>query len=203
MEPRIYTYKTTFPHQRWWYWGVHKEQEFGEEYNGSPVTHKKKWDLFEWEIQILEFFDCEVEAQMVENRLIKPDLNNSNCLNEHVGSVISTEATSRGGKNCPREVQVRNGVNEKKRRKEKGQHQWLGQTTEERQILGERVGKYSWENKTGSFTPELTKQRHDKLRAMNRTKWRCLETGFVTSPGPLSRYQKARGIDTSLREKVE
>jgi len=33
-------------------------------------------------------------------------------------------------------------------------------------------------------------------------RWRCLVTGFISSPGPLSLWQKARGIDTSLRERV-
>ena len=203
MEPRIYTYKITFPNQGWWYWGWHKERKYGEDYSGTPKTHRQKWEDFEWEIQILELFDCEVEAQEVENRLIKPDLNNPNCLNEHYGSILSFEATSAGGKNCPRETQVKNGIRESRRRKESGQPQFLGLTLEEKQTLGRKVGEYSWKNKTGSFTPEITEQRHNKLREMNKTKWRCLVTGFVTSPGPLSRYQKARGIDTSLREKVE
>ena len=98
MEPRIYTYKITFPHQGWWYWGWHKEKKFGENYFGSPKTHRVKWDNFEWEMQILELFTSETEAQKVENRLIKPDLNNPNCLNEHFGSVISEGARSEGGK---------------------------------------------------------------------------------------------------------
>ena len=34
-------------------------------------------------------------------------------------------------------------------------------------------------------------------------KWMCLETGFVTNAGCLSRYQKARGIDTSKRKRIE
>ena len=33
-------------------------------------------------------------------------------------------------------------------------------------------------------------------------KWQCLVTGFIANPGNLSQYQKARGIDTSLRVKV-
>ena len=36
----------------------------------------------------------------------------------------------------------------------------------------------------------------------NSQKWRCLVTGYISSPGPLSCYQRARGIDTSLRERV-
>jgi len=81
MEPRIYTYKITFPHQGWWYWGAHKETVYGEEYNGSPVTHAEKWELFEFEKQILEFFDDWESAWLVERRLIASDLNNPLCLN--------------------------------------------------------------------------------------------------------------------------
>ena len=34
-------------------------------------------------------------------------------------------------------------------------------------------------------------------------KWRCLITGKVLGPGPLTLYQRARGIDTGARERVE
>jgi len=30
-------------------------------------------------------------------------------------------------------------------------------------------------------------------------KWQCLITDHISTPGPLARYQRARGIDTSLR----
>jgi hypothetical protein len=30
----------------------------------------------------------------------------------------------------------------------------------------------------------------------------CLETGFITHPGTLTGYQRARGIDTSQRVRV-
>ena len=33
-------------------------------------------------------------------------------------------------------------------------------------------------------------------------KWKCLETGFITNPGNLSKYQRARGIDTSKRMRI-
>jgi hypothetical protein len=36
----------------------------------------------------------------------------------------------------------------------------------------------------------------------NSQRWKCLETGFITTPGNLSHYQKARGIDTSKRERL-
>ena len=98
MNPRIYTYKVTFPNQGWWYWGVHKEKRFGEPYFGSPSTHKQKWKDFYFEVQILECFETEEEAYSVERRLIKPDLNNPNCLNENVGGNISNLGRSKAGR---------------------------------------------------------------------------------------------------------
>jgi len=37
---------------------------------------------------------------------------------------------------------------------------------------------------------------------LNPPRFRCLITGYESTAGPLSIYQKARGIDTSLRERV-
>ena len=36
----------------------------------------------------------------------------------------------------------------------------------------------------------------------NSQKWMCLETGYTTNSGALTRYQKARGIDTSRRMRL-
>jgi hypothetical protein len=36
----------------------------------------------------------------------------------------------------------------------------------------------------------------------NIEKFKCLVTGKVSTAGPLTGYQKARGIDPSLRERV-
>jgi hypothetical protein len=32
--------------------------------------------------------------------------------------------------------------------------------------------------------------------------WECTETGYTANPGNLSKYQKARGIDTSKRKRI-
>jgi hypothetical protein len=100
MQPRIYTYKITFEEIPHWYWGAHKEIKFGEVYLGTPTTHSWMWDFYTPKFQILQFFPYTdegwEEAQNVENRCIKPDLNNLLCLNEHYGSVISLEACRRG-----------------------------------------------------------------------------------------------------------
>jgi len=37
----------------------------------------------------------------------------------------------------------------------------------------------------------------------NSQKWKCLVTGHISTPGPLTVYQKSRNIDPSLRVKLE
>jgi hypothetical protein len=92
-SPRIYTYKVTFEEIPHWYWGVHKENKFGEVYWGSPKTNKRVWNLYTPRLQILELFPFTEEgwkeANCVEDRLILPDLNNPLCLNESYGLRMS------------------------------------------------------------------------------------------------------------------
>ncbi len=93
MNPRIYTYKITFEEVPHWYWGVHKEREYGEEYWGTPVTNRRFWEWYTPRKQILEVFEVNEEgwkeANTVEDRLIRPDLNNPLCLNEGIGGFVS------------------------------------------------------------------------------------------------------------------
>jgi hypothetical protein len=51
-------------------------------------------------------------------------------------------------------------------------------------------------------TPEMIALHSKQAEKINRQKWMCLKTGKVSSPGPLTRYQRSRGIDTSLRVRV-
>lgn len=102
-SPRIYTYKITFKDTPYYYYGVHKEKRFNEEYLGSPSTNKWCWDLYEAERQILEVFEYSDEgwiyANKVEQRLILPVFNNDpNCLNECCAGVCSLEVRRRTGK---------------------------------------------------------------------------------------------------------
>ena len=39
-------------------------------------------------------------------------------------------------------------------------------------------------------------------RKLNTQRWECLETGFITNPGALTRYQRKRNIDTSKRIRI-
>ena len=91
---RIYIYKITFIDTPYYYYGVHKEKRYNEEYWGSPVTNKWCWELYTPEKQILEIFDYTddgwLESRKVEDRLIKPVYNTDKyCLNESCGAVRS------------------------------------------------------------------------------------------------------------------
>jgi len=102
-SPRIYIYKITFEEVLYYYYGVHKEKYFNEEYWGSPVTHKWMWNFYTPKKQILEIFPFTdegwLEAQEVEKRIIKPVFNTDKwCLNENCGGIISTDSLIMNGK---------------------------------------------------------------------------------------------------------
>ena len=186
MEPRIYTYKITFPHQGWWYWGVHKERKYGEKYNGSPCTHRKKWDNFYFEKQILEFFEDWEEACKVEERLIKPDLNNPMCLNEACGLKISLESSRKGGR-------VQGRVNA-----ESGRMAEMGKVGGK---LGSKEGKRRG-GQNGCREAKRKSGRKNMLKLLSQ-RWKCLVTLRIMNPGNLTRWQNRNGVDTSLRERVQ
>lgn len=102
MQSRIYVYKITFIEVPYYYYGLHKEKYFNEEYWGSPVTHKWVWNFYTPEKQILQFFDFTddgwIEAQEIERRLIKPVYNKDKwCLNEHCGGNFSLNIRRKNG----------------------------------------------------------------------------------------------------------
>jgi hypothetical protein len=101
MQPRVYTYKITFEEIPHWYWGVHKEKKFGEFYLGTPSTHRWMWEFYTPNIQILEIFPYTdegwKEANLIEDRLIKPDINNPLCLNESYGGRFSLSVLRKNG----------------------------------------------------------------------------------------------------------
>jgi hypothetical protein len=74
---------------------------------------------------------------------------------------------------------------------------------------GKISGKKHKENNTGIFglTPEQTSENARKAgklgsKITNSQKWMCLETGFITNPGNLTKYQNKKGIDTSKRIRI-
>jgi hypothetical protein len=79
---------------------------------------------------------------------------------------------------------------------------------------GIKAGRESYENKTGLFglSEEERREANKKGAAVISStngrnsmsqKWQCLVTGYVSNPGGLTSYQRARGIDTTLRVRIQ
>jgi hypothetical protein len=64
------------------------------------------------------------------------------------------------------------------------------------------IAKENYNNGKGiaSITPE---KRSEYSRKNASQRWKCLETGYICNAGGLSTYQKARGIDTTKRVRLE
>ena len=133
-----FTYKITFPGMPWYYYGVHMDN--GKPYFGSPKTHKWRWDFYEYEVQILEWFETREEADSVEKRIIDHFLNDLNCLNECAGGKFSLESLRRGAL-TKNQLPVRPDTKEKigKATKER----WGNFSPEERSILTRQQGLWS------------------------------------------------------------
>ena len=282
-RPRIYLYKITFEEVPYYYYGVHKEKKYNDEYWGSPKTNKWCWELYTPKKQILELFEYNNEgweiSVAVETRLIKPFLNDKWCLNERCGSVRSlktcikggkvqginnrengtgffkltpeeksevgkrgnktnkkngtgvygmtfeqkSEGGKRGGKNSGKVVGKQNAINKTgicgrsnekmtedgkkggtasaKKQKELGIG-FFGMSFEQRSQNAKKANETHKRNGTGVYA--LTYEDRSKMaKEVNTQKWMCLETSHISNSGGLSRYQKARGIDTSKRIRIE
>ena len=72
---------------------------------------------------------------------------------------------------------------------------------EVRSEYGRMGARTQMKNGTGIFslTPE---QKSELAKRNNAQKWMCLETGYVSNSGGLSKYQKAKNIDTSKRKRI-
>jgi hypothetical protein len=218
-SPRIYLYKITFEEVPYYYYGIHKETLFGEEYLGSPKTNKWCWELYNPKKQILEIFPFTdegwLEANKVEQRLIKPVFNTDKwCLNESCAGTLSIEQTRKAGRKGGKKiVELKLGIhsltkeetieNAKKggaKVKELGVG-ICGLTKEQRQETARQSLLIRRKLKVGihSLTTEQLSETGKKVASQ---RWECLETGFITNAGNLTKYQKARGIDTSKRKKI-
>ena len=73
-------------------------------------------------------------------------------------------------------------------------------------IGGKVSGKLTYKNRTGihGLSKEETKRNASMGgKVISSQRWKCLVTGFISTAGALGNYQKARGIDTSQRVRVE
>ena len=225
-SPRIYTYKITFEEVPYYYYGVKKEKYFNEEYFGSPHTNKWCWDFYTPKKQILEFFeytdDGYIKAQEVEKRLISPVLNDIWCLNENVGGILSLKISRDTG----RKVALKNKENglgifslTEKQLSENGKRGGkiggevnklnkigiCGLSLQERQENAKKSHKTQKELGLGIYVlskEELSNNGKKGGKITSSQRWVCLETGFISTPSGLMKYQKHRGIDTSKRKRI-
>ena len=68
------------------------------------------------------------------------------------------------------------------------------------------AGKKSYEVRASKgqdlFSTMSIEERRINAKITNSQKWMCLETGYISTPGGLSNYQKKNGIDTTKRVRV-
>lgn len=179
MKLRIYTYKITFEEVPYYYYGVHKEKRFGEEYWGSPKTNKWCWKIYTPKKQILEIFDYSddgwLEANKIEKRLIREFYNKDKwCLNESVAGNISLKLRRKVGKKLhkeklgihgfTKEESIENARNAGKIGGKKTHEEGIGLfslTKEERVELGKRT--YNEGKGLASISPEKRKENSKKF----------------------------------------
>ena len=199
-SPRIYTYKITFEEVPYYYYGSKKERYYNQNYFGSPVSNKWCWNFYTPKKQILEVFEYTdvgyEECRKVEDRLIKPMLNDPHCLNEGYGGNYSIKAlkNARGGKKgyangLAKLSSEQRSLNSKKSGKIGGQIQGNINRELKLGVCGRTKEQMSIDARKGGLST-------------NQQKWICLETGHISTPGPLTLYQNHRGIDKSKRKKL-
>ena len=181
---QYYTYKITFKDLPcYFYYGKHKDD--GKPYFGSPKTWACFWTQFEPEIQVLQRYKTAREVNAAEKSTIRATWEDKYSLNENCGGDFSEEICRANGKasmaKMSRETRVANG-------------KAIAETN-----LLPNCSANGKANAAANFTPEILSSNASKV---NKQRWLCLVTGHVSSPGNLSRYQKARGIDTTLRIKI-
>ena len=64
-----------------------------------------------------------------------------------------------------------------------------------------KINETNKKNGTGIYS--ITSERKKEIvKRTNSQRWMCLETGYITTSGPLTKYQRARGISTLKRVRI-
>jgi hypothetical protein len=212
MQPRVYTYKITFEEVPYWYWGVHKEKKFGEVYLGSPKTHKWVWEFYTPKVQILEFFpyteDGWKEANIVEDRLIRPDINNPLCLNESYGGLVSLYCSREGGKKGAKKTNKEKDEKGKSLAAVKGGKEGAKKLHEEKDENGKSLNAVKGGKKAAGKLNEAKNENGKSLNAAeggkktNAQVWESTVDNFRGSAGNVAYHNKANGWDPNARLRV-
>jgi len=214
-----YVYRVTFPGMPWYYYGVHTDN--GNPYYGSPKKNKWVWEMYEAEVQILQRFSDRREAESIERRILRHCIGDPNCLNAQVGGQPTREQRIKGVK-----TQIKNQVGihspdkpwakeahakacEKMRKEGTGLYDLEvkrkgGRSIGARHVKTghiQRLGKE--QGKKNVESGHMDRLHREGAKAQHSLRYMCLVTGYISTPCGLSHYQRARGIDTSLRVKVE
>jgi hypothetical protein len=164
MQPRIYTYKITFEEVPYYYYGSKKEKYYNQEYWGSPITNKWCWELYTPKKQILELFDYTDEGyekcRKVEDRLIKPVLNDPYCLNERCGGIYSLDIMRKNGLKAKLNKKGIHSFN-KKQRKENAKNGRKYLTTDVLSKAGKKASEINKLNKVGIYG--INKERRKEI----------------------------------------
>ena len=67
-------------------------------------------------------------------------------------------------------------------------------------LLGVSNASRNWHNEVDENGRDIKSMQ--RAREMNSQRWMCTVTGFITNPGSLTHYQKARGIDPINRVRI-
>jgi hypothetical protein len=172
-----------------------------------------------------------IEAQKIEKRIIKLFLNDKWCLNEGIGGFFSLKICRKNGKkagNYSKNNKVgifslttkelsQNGKKGGSIGGKKGAKTQInnkigiyGLTKEETlencrkggKVIGEKLKK----ERKGIFGLSEKEKLNNCIEGGKKTgsqKWICLETGYITNAGGLTRYQKSKGIDPSKRKRIQ
>jgi hypothetical protein len=155
-----YVYKITFPGMPWFYYGVHMDN--GKPYFGSPKTHKWRWDFYEHEITILEWFETREEAESIERRIISHFLNHPDCLNECSGAMYSLDSLRKGAL-TRNQLPVKDGTREKL--KEAALRRWKDPDLANKMLKGAHKGlKRATESAQTERAKTKRKQTFEKIQ---------------------------------------
>ena len=226
---KYYTYKVTFEDlPGYFYYGFHKDN--GKPYSGSPVTWRCFWEQFQPEVQVLQWYNTYEDAKNSEESILRATWKSAYSLNENCGGRFSEEVHKKNGIKA---LESESGIHNPEYRNSEEYKKMLsdnGRKTGEE--MGKEVGQRAVEEKRGIHNPEYKESEEFKIHRSNNgrkvveeqlgiynpknkqilsdngksstsQKWMCVMTGFVSSPGGLSMYQKSRGIDTNLRRRLD
>ena len=201
MQPRIYLYKVTFEEIPDWYWGIHKEKRYGENYSGSPKTHAWKWEFYTPKLDILCLFPYTdegwEEGLSVEAKVIKNDINNPLCLNENYGGVYSLESRRKAGKitgqkNARELTGFLNPEYTQSQKYIEDRRKGVATKTREELVEAGKLGAKAQPRETRIKNATIT----------NSQVWESLIDGYRSTPSGVANHNKANGWDPGARVKI-